>query len=124
MEGVVAFIIFAFFVWTVVLPIAALIARSRAKARVREVEAKLLESERRLSALAKGWRAIEWTGAWRTTVADVPKLPTRRPPIVIEAIAVPEEPKPLPLALPAIVAPPPAAAAPAPAQARPQAAKQ
>src|ERR1700738_525198 len=97
MDGIVGLILVGLFLWTVVLPIASLIARGKAKAQLREAQESIAQRDRKLSALAKGWRSIEWTGPWRSVAPRIPGIPPPPEPVtpaapeqpVIEAFPVP-----------------------------------
>src|ERR1700730_10581308 len=97
MDGTIWLIALGLLTWTIVLPIASLIARSRAKAQLRDAEERLAQRDRKLAALAKGWRSIEWTGPWRSVAPRIPGIPPLPEPVtpaapeqpVIEAFPVP-----------------------------------
>jgi hypothetical protein len=120
------------FVWTVVLPIASLIARGKAKAQLREAEDRLAQRDGKLWALAKAWRSTEWTGRWRSLAPRIPGIPSAPEAVapaapeqpVIETTPVPvpvsvsvsiAAPLSIPLTESAPAPPPPLVLAPAPA---------
>src|SRR6202048_3902032 len=89
MDGTIWLIALGLLIWTIVLPIASLIAGNRPEAQLRDAEERLAQRDRKLAALAKGWRSIEWTGPWRSVAPRIPGIP---PPPEPGSPPAPEQP--------------------------------